>query len=208
MQNTKSNILAISSTKTNQVSDEKCMKPAYESRVLNQTVLGNRIKVIPFYSKLFVLSLLMLLTGISPSNALSFESISNNNDFVAPPKKREKVEVDKKTGVITVDGKYYADLEKESAPGQLGINNNFIISVAGEELVYMAFTSYPEKDAFGRKTGKSVTYYTITFKGSGQSSRKNGTMTATGAARLLVKNHLIVDGAIDVEAECKFHLKY
>ena len=99
-------------------------------------------------------------------------------------------------------------MEKEGAPGQLGINSNFTITnLEGKELIFMAFTQRPEYQN-GYKTGKTLTYYVIEFVESGKTSKKQGTLKSSGAAKLIAKNKLIVDGQIDPRAEEKFHLKY
>ena len=52
---------------------------------------------------------------------------------------KKKVIYDKETGSIEVNGEPYAQLEKENAPGQLGINKNFtVLNLEGKELIYMA----------------------------------------------------------------------
>lgn len=119
---------------------------------------------------------------------------------------KKKVIYDKETGSIEVNGEPYAQLEKENAPGQLGINKNFtVLNLEGKELIYMAF-----KQRVVIINGKKETrsYYLITFLGSNRSSIKKGTMTANGTAKLIVKNNLIVENEIDPTAEKKFHLKY
>ena len=119
---------------------------------------------------------------------------------------KKKITCDKETGMIEVNGEAYAQLSKENAPGQLGVNKNFTISnLEGEELIYMAFKQRVVYEG-GKKVTKS--YYQITFLQSNRSSTKSGTMTATGAAKLVAKNNLIVDGEIDPAAEKKFHIKY
>ena len=121
---------------------------------------------------------------------------------------KQKVEYDKKSGYILVDGKKYAQLSKENAPGQMGVHKNFTISnLEGEELCFMIFH---QEDIYknGYKTGDKRVFYTIVFAGSDQSSEKDGTMGASGAAKLMAKNKLIVNGEIDPDAEKKFHLKY
>jgi hypothetical protein len=108
-----------------------------------------------------------------------------------------------------VNGEAYAKLDKENAPGQLGVNKNFTISnLDGEELIYMVFTQRDIYDSYGRKTDKKEVYYVINFIGSGRSSRIKGTMGAAGASRLVAKNNLIVDDKIDPDVERKFHMKY
>ena len=121
----------------------------------------------------------------------------------------QKIDVDKDSGLITVDGRSYAKLIKENAPGQLGINKNFTITnLAGDELLYFVFTQEPERNRMGYETGKILTYYTLNFINSGGTGRRNGTMRAGGAVKLVAKNKLIVDGQIDPAAEKKFLLKY
>lgn len=121
---------------------------------------------------------------------------------------KQKINLDKETGLIYVNGEKYAKLDKENAPGQLGINKNFTISnLDGKELVYMSFQQQDIYDAFGNKKD-TKSYYKITFLESNRSSNKNGTMTSSGAAKLVAKNFLIKDGEIDPSSEKKFHLKY
>lgn len=121
---------------------------------------------------------------------------------------KQKIEYDKNTRIISVDGVSLALMEKEGAPGQLGINSNFTITnLEGKELIFMAFTQRPEYQN-GYKTGKTLTYYVIEFVESGKTSKKQGTLKSSGAAKLIAKNKLIVDGQIDPRAEEKFHLKY
>ena len=121
----------------------------------------------------------------------------------------QKIEVDKDSGLITVDGRSYAKLIKENAPGQLGINKNFTIAnLAGDELLYFVFTQEPERNRYGYETGKTLTYYTLNFINSGGIGKRNGTMRAKGAAKLVVKNKLIIDNQINPTAEKKFLLKY
>ena len=121
---------------------------------------------------------------------------------------KQKINLDKETGLIYVNGNKYAKLDKENAPGQLGINKNFTITnLEGKELVYIAFKQEDIYDAWGNKK-ETKSFYLITFLESNKSARKNGTMTASGAAKLIAKNNLILEGEIDSEAEKKFHLKY
>ena len=113
-----------------------------------------------------------------------------------------KVQVDKESGTITVNEVPQAILIKENAPGQLGINKNFTITnLDGKELLYFVFTQEPETNSRGYKTGKTLTYYTLNFIESGGQGRRPGTMTALGAAKIAMKNGLIVDGEIDPEAQ-------
>jgi hypothetical protein len=122
---------------------------------------------------------------------------------------KEKVEVEKESGKITVDGELYAIVLKENAPGQIGLNKNYTITnLDGDELIYMVFSQENVYNKYGQKTDEVKSFYKINFLGSGESSRKKSTMTAKSAAKLLVKNKLILDGKIDPEAEKKFHLKY
>ena len=122
---------------------------------------------------------------------------------------KKKVTFDKETGEISVNETAYALLEKENAPGQLGINKNFTIkNLEGEELLYFVFTQEPEVNPNGYKTGKTLTYYTLNFIKSGKQGRRPGTMTAIGAARMVAKGDLIQDGEIDANARTKFLLKY
>ena len=121
---------------------------------------------------------------------------------------KDKISYNKDSGAIEVNGESHAQLIKENAPGQLGINKNFIITnLDGEELIYMVFTQQDIYDARGQKT-KTESYYVINFLESGKSSRKNGTLSGSGAAKLVVKNKLIINGEISPAAEKKFHLKY
>lgn len=107
-----------------------------------------------------------------------------------------------------MNGEKYAQLSKENAPGQMGVNKNFTISsLEGEELCFMTFHQEEIYDR-GHKTGNQRVYYTISFVESNRSSEKDGTMGATSAAKLIVKNKLIMDEKIDPEAEKKFHIKY
>jgi hypothetical protein len=122
---------------------------------------------------------------------------------------KQKITLDKETGLISVDGTAYAHLSKENAPGQLGINKNYTISnLQGEELIYMVFTQEDIYDVYGRKTGNVNSFYVINFFESGESSRKKNTLSALGAAKLVGRNNLIRDGQIDAAAEKKFHMKY
>jgi hypothetical protein len=122
---------------------------------------------------------------------------------------KKKITYEKETGIIQVNGEDYAQLAKENAPGQLGINKNFTISsLDGEELIYMVFkqrSTYPN-GPYGKEELKP--YYQMTFLESNKSSSRNGTMTASGAAKIVAKNNLIIDGKIDSAAEKKFHIKY
>tara|TARA_B110001452_G_C14917354_1_gene320757 strand:- start:78 stop:506 length:429 start_codon:yes stop_codon:yes gene_type:complete len=122
---------------------------------------------------------------------------------------KKKITYDKETGIIQVNGEDYAQLAKENAPGQLGINKNFTISnLEGDELIYMVFkqrSTYPNGP-----NGKEELrpYYQMTFLESNRYSKKNGTMYAIGAAKIVAKNDLIKNGKIDAAAEKKFHIKY
>ena len=122
---------------------------------------------------------------------------------------KKKITYDKETGIIQVNGEEYAQLAKENAPGQLGINKNFTISnLEGDELIYMVFkqrSTYPN-GPYGKEELKP--YYQMTFLESNRSSNRNGTMSASGAAKIVAKNNLIKDGKIDAAAEKKFHIKY
>lgn len=120
-----------------------------------------------------------------------------------------KVKVDKESGTISVNNVPQAILIKENAPGQLGINKNFTITnLDGKELLYFVFTQEPETNSRGYKTGETLTYYTLNFIESRGQGRRTGTMTGLGAAKIAVKNGLIVDGEIDPVAQKKFLLKY
>jgi len=120
-----------------------------------------------------------------------------------------KVQLDKESGTITVNEVPQAILIKENAPGQLGINKNFTITnLDGKELLYFVFTQEPETNSRGYKTGKTLTYYTLNFIENRGQGRRPGTMTALGAAKIAMKNGLIVDGEIDPDAQKKFLLKY
>lgn len=122
---------------------------------------------------------------------------------------KQKIAYDKDTGMITVDGADYAQLTKENAPGQLGVNKNFTISnLEGKELIYMVFTQRDIFDARGRNTGKKEVFYVINFLESGRTARRNGTLGALGAAKLVAKNNLLVGDQIDPSAEDKFHMKF
>jgi hypothetical protein len=122
---------------------------------------------------------------------------------------KKKITYDKETGIIQVNGEEYAQLAKENAPGQLGINKNFTISnLEGDELIYMVFkqrSTYPN-GPYGKEELKP--YYQMTFLESNRSSNRNGTMSVSGAAKIVAKNDLIKDGKIDAAAEKKFHIKY
>jgi hypothetical protein len=103
-------------------------------------------------------------------------------------------------------GSLMPNWKKKMHRGSWGINNNFtVLNLEGKDLIYMAF-----KQRVVILNGKKETrsYYLITFLGSNRSSIKKGTMTANGAAKLIVKNNLIVENEIDPTAEKKFHLKY
>ena len=53
---------------------------------------------------------------------------------------KDKISYNKDSGTIEVNGEAHAQLIKENAPGQLGINKNFIITnLDGKELIYMVF---------------------------------------------------------------------
>ena len=120
-----------------------------------------------------------------------------------------KVKVDKKSGIISVNEVPQAILIKENAPGQLGINKDFTITnLDGKELLYFVFTQEPETNSRGYKTGETLTYYTLNFIESRGQGRRTGTMTGLGAAKIAMKNGLIVDGEIDPVAQKKFLLKY
>lgn len=122
---------------------------------------------------------------------------------------KQKITFNKETNLIEVNGEAYAQLSKENAPGQLGVNKNFIISnLEGKELIYMVFTQEDIYNVYGRRTGEKETFYVINFLDSGRSSIKNGTISASGAAKLVAKNNLIVGMEIDPAAEKKFHMKY
>lgn len=120
-----------------------------------------------------------------------------------------KVKVDKKSGTISVNEVPQAFLIKENAPGQLGINKNFTITnLDGKELLYFVFTQEHETNILGYRTGETLTYYTLNFIESRGQGRRTGTMTGLGAAKIAMKNGLIVDGEIDPVAQKKFLLKY
>ena len=122
---------------------------------------------------------------------------------------KQEISFDKKTGIISVDGVEYGKIHKENAPGQMGVNKNFTITnMNDEELIYMVFNTQARRDAYGRKTGETDTWYTINFLESGRHSTRQGTMNGKGAVKLVVKNELIENGKIDAEAENKFHMKY
>ena len=136
---------------------------------------------------------------------ISFTLILNLNIY----SQKKKITYDKETGLIQVNGLDYARLSKENAPGQLGINKNFTISnLEGDELIYMVFkqrSTYPN-GIYGKEELKP--YYQMTFLESNKSSNRNGTITASVAAKIVAKNNLIIDGKIDSAAEKKFHIKY
>ena len=70
------------------------------------------------------------------------------------------------------------------------------------------FTQEDIYDVYGRNTGNVNSFYVINFFESGESSRKKNTLSALGAAKLVGRNNLIIDGQIDAAAEKKFHMKY
>lgn len=120
-----------------------------------------------------------------------------------------KVKLDKESGTISVNDVPQAILIKENAPGQLGINKNFTITnLDGKELLYFVFTQEFETNILGYRTGETLTYYTLNFIESRGQGMRNGTMTGLGAAKIAMKNGLIVDGEIDPVAQKKFLLKY
>ena len=122
---------------------------------------------------------------------------------------KQKIKYYKNSGLVTVDGMSYAFIEKENAPGQLGINKNYtILNLDKEPLIYMSFQQEDIYDVYGRKTKEVKSFYEINFLSSGKKSRKNGTLTALSAAKIVVRNNLIKDGGIDIDAEEKFHMKY
>ena len=121
---------------------------------------------------------------------------------------KQKVTIEKETGVILADGVPYAKMIKENAPGQLGVNKNFTITnLEGKELLYFVFTQEDER-VRGYKTGKVLTFYTLNFIESGESGVRPGTFRSSGVAKMVVKNKLIKDGEIDEAAAKKFLLKY
>ena len=114
---------------------------------------------------------------------------------------------DKKTNVISVNGKPHALMLRTIATIG-GINNNFSIqSMDGKELLYIKLKTKDRFNAFGNLVD-SQTGYEIIFIESGKSVWKRNTMGAKGAMKLVVKNKLIKDNNIDPSAEKSFLLKY
>ena len=122
---------------------------------------------------------------------------------------KQKIKYDKKSGLVTVDGISYAFIEKENAPGQLGVNKNYtILNLENEALIYLAFQQEDVYDNYGRKTQEVKSFYNVNFLSSGKKSKVIGIFTASSVAKMVVKNQLIKDDIIDSEAEEKFHMKY
>jgi hypothetical protein len=59
---------------------------------------------------------------------------------------------------------------------------------------------------YNRQTGQNETkvYYDITFIGTGQQVRRNGSLGERGAMKIVVKNKLIKDNNIDPSAEKRY----
>lgn len=113
----------------------------------------------------------------------------------------QKVTIDEDT--IKVDGKPYAILEKSS-----GLGFDFTVkSMAGTELFFMQFLDFnnPSKVNSSNKTGR-VTYFEITFFNDKQKCEVDNTGGKKSVAKFIVEKNLVVDGAVNQEAENKLVL--
>lgn len=113
----------------------------------------------------------------------------------------QKVTVDEDT--IKVDGKPYAIFEKSK-----GLGFDFTIkSMAGTELFFMQFLDFynPSKVTTGNPKGR-VTYFEVTFFNDKQKCEIDGSFTKKSLAKFIVEKNLVVDGAVNQEAENKLIL--
>jgi hypothetical protein len=116
---------------------------------------------------------------------------------------RQKMEYNKETQEILVNGEAYAKMVK-TRTGPISLLNNFSIqNLEGKELMVMNFKT---REVFNRSTRKyeSKPYYAIYFIDSEKKVNRNGSLGERGAMRIAVKNKLIKDGEIDAAAEKKF----
>lgn len=125
---------------------------------------------------------LLLLTGVSYSQ-------------------KQKVTLEDDT--IQVDGKNYAIIEKKS-----GMSFDFTIkTLDGKEQIYFQFLEYnnPNKINSGNPKGR-ITYYEVTFFGTGQKCEVQSPGTKKGVAKLVVENNLITANEVNAESEKKLIL--
>jgi hypothetical protein len=120
-------------------------------------------------------------------------------------KQKIKLKFDDESQLIYLNGKAYAKMIKTSAD-IVGLNKHFTIqNLSGEELMFM---KYAPKEHWDREEKQNVTtiYYDITFTESGASAsvKKGFGLGEKGAMKLLVKNQLMKDHAIDPDAEAKY----
>ena len=113
----------------------------------------------------------------------------------------QKVTIDEDT--IKVDGKPYAIFEKSK-----GLGFDFTIkSMAGTELFFMQFLEFnnPSKVTSSNPKGR-VAYFEITFFNDKQKCEMDGSLTKKAIAKFIVEKNLVVDGAVNQEAENKLVL--
>jgi hypothetical protein len=116
---------------------------------------------------------------------------------------KEKITYDKETSEILVNGLAHSKMVKTRA-GIVSLNYDFSIqNFDNEELIFMKFKT---EKRYNRQTGQNETkvYYDITFIGTGQQVRRNGSLGERGAMKIVVKNKLIKDNNIDPSAEKRY----
>lgn len=120
-------------------------------------------------------------------------------------KQKIKLKFDDESQLIYVNGEAYAKMIKTKADF-VGINKHFTIqNLSGEELMFM---KYAPREHWDREEQQTVTtvYYDITFAESGAyaSVKKGFGLGEKGAMKLLMKNQLMNNHAIDPDAESKY----
>jgi hypothetical protein len=108
-------------------------------------------------------------------------------------------------GLVTLDGKPYVKIIKTKA--WLVYNNFTIQNLSGVDLAtfkYRTKTSQKWDDNKGKYVEESTIYYTVDFTGSGAHANIYEQLGYKMVIKILLKNNLIKDDAIDPIAERKY----
>ena len=116
---------------------------------------------------------------------------------------KDKTEVDIKDDSVLVDGKASFIFEKiKYMPGTF---NYYVKDLSGKKLAFLKFYDYNDYKEISSANPKGrVTYYEVTFLGSGQKAEIPAFARQVKMAEILVKQNLVQNGAISNESEQEF----
>ncbi len=108
---------------------------------------------------------------------------------------KDKTEVDIKDDSVLVDGKASFIFEKiKYMPGTF---NYYVKDLSGKKLAFLKFYDYNDYKEISSANPKGrVTYYEVTFLGSGQKAEIPAFARQVKMAEILVKQNLVQNGAI------------